>query len=88
MGETTDEEMDYDEGKVLLEEMEREWLETLGGGDGDDEITDDACDSKGDEDAEGPTDDLNDVELIDEGENELLDLLEDSRIEPTLDDYV
>ena len=62
-------------------------MDSLGVRDGDDDITDDEYESDVDEE-DVDSDDTDDEELIVEGEDELLDLLEDSRIDRTLEAYV
>ena len=62
-------------------------MDSLGVRDGDDDTTDDEYESDVDEE-DVDSDDTDDEELIVEGEDELLDLLEDNRIDRTLQDYV
>ena len=58
--ETTDEGMNDSEGELLFEEVEREWLEALGVGDGDDDIKDDEYESEVDEEDADSSDDTDD----------------------------
>ena len=93
-----DVEVRNDAGKdeVDFDDIERQWLEVLGCEDGDDDETDDAYVDEeigGDGVDEVDFDDEFNEDVDDEFEmsnveEELFELLEDSRIEQTLEDYV
>ena len=88
IGGCNNEERKDDEGDVLFDEVEREWLEVLGIDENDDDTDDEYLSEELEDDEEDIEDMESDEELIVEGEDELLDLLEDGRIDRTLEDYV
>ena len=88
IGKSNNEETKDDEGEVLFEEVEREWLEALGIGDDDDDTDDEYESDVDEEDVDADFEDTDDEELIVEGKDKLLDLLEDSRIDRTMEDYM
>ena len=88
IGGCNNEERKDDEGDVLFDEVEREWLEVLGIDENDDDTDDEYLSEELEDDEEDIEDMESDEELIAEGEDELLDLLEDGRIDRTLEDYV
>ena len=88
IGGCNNEERKDDEGEVLFEEVERELLEVLGIGENDDDTDDEYLSEDLEDDEEDFEDMEDDEELIAEGEDELLDLLKDGRIDRTLEDYV
>ena len=82
--------------EVDFKAIEKEWLEVLGCEDwddegSDDEYVDDAIEGDGVDDVgidDGYNEDADDEVEMTDMEEELLELLEDSRIEQTLEDYV
>ena len=86
IGGCNNEERKDDEGDVLFDEVEREWLEVLGIDENDDDTDDEYLSEELEDDEEDIEDMESDEELITQGEDELLDLLEDSRIDRTLED--
>ena len=88
-------EMGNDE-EVDFEAIEKQWLEALGCVDGDDEgsddeYVDDAIETDSVVDIgidDGYDEDVDDEVEMTDMEEELFELLEDSRIEQTLEDYV
>ena len=96
MGDDVDDRMDVGENEVDFDDIERQWLEALGCEDGDDGETDDEYieeeiggDSVIDEGYDDEFDeDVDDAVEMSDVEEELFELLEDSMIEQTLEDYV